>query len=204
LALEGVKMSGSCFHTKTVRRQAAEVAHSLSGARGDALHRLLRRIEHLDEEVAYWDSKVAELCRGLPVVQTIRKEIPGIGPALSAILYAELGDPSRYRSAKAFACATGLVPSFRESGGRKMPAKMSRAGSRYSRWALTRAVIGCMRCRRGPGVTVTRWVNKRLRHRPKKHVLVAAARKLAEGIWRLFHLGEEFDLRKAFPIGKTA
>ncbi|MEN8152371.1 MAG: IS110 family transposase [Planctomycetota bacterium] len=204
LALQGVKISTNDFHTKAVRRQAAEVAHSIPGARGDALRRLLRRIESLDEEVGYWEAKVTKLCRDQPEVQTMRKEIPGIGPVIAAIVYAELGDPSRYRSAKAFACATGLVPNYRESGGRKMPAKMSRAGSRHARWALTRAIIGCSRCKRGPGVMVTRWVNRRLRHRPKKHVRVAAARKLAEGIWRLFSLGEEFDLAKAFPGGRSA
>jgi hypothetical protein len=43
------------------------------------------------------------------------------------------------------------------------------------------------------------WVLRRSRGRPKKKVIVAAARKLAEGVWRLFALGEEFDLARAFP-----
>lgn len=81
---------------------------------------------------------------------------------------------------------------------------MSRAGSRHARWALTRAVVACARCKRGPGVSVSRWVLRRLRHKAKKPVYVAAARKLAEGIWRLFELGEEFDLARAFPTGKVA
>ena len=85
-----------------------------------------------------------------------------------------------------------------------MAAGMSRAGSRHARWALTRAVVACMRCKRGPGVNVKYWVLRRTRNRPKKPVSVAAARKLAEGIWRLFELGEEFDLAKAFPSGKAA
>lgn len=204
LTQEGLRVPGNNFHTKGARRLAAELAESRSGARGEALTRLLRRIEILDEEIDYWGTRVQEHCKGLPEVKTMQKEIPGIGPVLAAIVYAELGNPSRYRSAKAFACATGLVPSYRESGGRKMPARMSRAGSRHARWALTRAVIACTRCKRGPGVSVTRWINRRLRHRPKKPVYVAAARKIAEGIWRLFHLGEEFDLQRAFPTGRVA
>ena len=34
------------------------------------------------------------------------------------------------------------------------------------------------------------WVLRRAKTRPKKKVIVAAARKLAEGVWRLFALGE--------------
>jgi hypothetical protein len=61
-----------------------------------------------------------------------------------------------------------------------------------------------MRCKQGPGVNVKYWVLRRMQHRSKKAVYVAAARKLAEGIWRLFQLGEEFDLAKAFPGGMAA
>jgi transposase len=204
LAQEGLQLPGKDFHSKGTRLRAAEVAQAQSGVRGKALVRLLRRIEILDEEIEHWRTRVQEHCAGLAEVKTMKDEIPGIGPETGAIVYAELGAPSRYRSAKAFACATGLVPGFRESGGRKMPAGMSRAGNRHARWALTRAVIACMRCRHGPGVNVKHWVLRRTRSRPKKAVYVAAARKLAEGIWRLFALGEEFDLARAFPGGKTA
>ena len=44
------------------------------------------------------------------------------------------------------------------------------------------------------------WIEERGRHKPKRKVIVAAARKLAEGVWRLFALGEAFDLARAFPV----
>ena len=109
-----------------------------------------------------------------------------------------MGDPRRYRSPKAYAKATGLTPGYRESAGRRKSKGITREGSAHVRWALTRAVLACMRCRQGPGLAVRRWVDARLRRRSKKDAMVAAARKLAEGIWRLFHLGEAFDVTRAF------
>jgi transposase len=203
LAQEGMPLRRAGFHSKATREKAAELSRSTSGARRWALTRLLSQIEILDEEVEWWRQKVRELCVALPQVKTMEKEIPGIGPETAAIVYGELGDPTRYRRAKSYACATGLTPGYRKSGGRSLPTGMSRAGSRHARWALTRAVIACMRCKRGPGVSVKRWVLRRMRNRPKRTVYVAAARKLAEGIWRLFALGEEFDLARAFPGGET-
>lgn len=203
LAQEGLQIRRARFHSQAARIQAAELAQERSGARRWALEHLLSQIEVLDEEVDWWRARVRELSGAFPAIKTMETEIPGIGPETAAIVYGELGDPSRYRKAKSYACATGLVPGFRKSGGRSLPTGMSRAGSRHARWALTRAVIACMRCKRGPGVSVKHWVLRRTRNRPKRKVYVAAARKLAEGIWRLYALGEEFDLSRAFPGGKT-
>jgi transposase len=199
LAQEGLRFSRTSFHGAAARAAARSLVEDTVGMRRVALDRLLVDIEAADETVEVWESEVEGLCRDLPAVQTMMDEMPGFGWVISSITYAELGDPRRYRSPKAYACATGLVPGYRESGGRRSPVGMTRAGSAWARWAFTRAVIGCLRCRRGPGVAVRRWVHHRCQSKPKKKVIVAAARKLAEGVWRLFALGECFDLARAFP-----
>jgi len=60
-------------------------------------------------------------------------------------------------------------------------------------------VVACLKCKKGAGLVMGDWVRHRMRNKPKKMVLVAAARKLAEGVWRLFQYGEVFDLKRAFP-----
>jgi transposase len=204
LTQEGLRITVKNFNSPGARQEAAELAQAKSGARGLALTSLLRQIEHLDQEIEGWRADISKRRETFPEAKVMADEIPGVGSETGAVLIGELGSPTRYRSAKAYACATGLVPGYRESGGRKMAVGMSRAGSRHARWALTRAVVACMRCKRGPGVNVKYWVLRRTRYRPKKAVYVAAARKLAEGIWRLFQLGEEFDLAKAFPNAMAA
>lgn len=169
------------------------------GERGSAIARLWSRIQALNAEVDHWRQRVAELSGRFEEVKVLERELPGMGPLLAAMVWSELGDPQRYKSAKAYAKATGLTPGYRESGGKRSKQKITREGSAHVRWALTRAVLACSRCQHGPGVTLWRWVDKQSRRKPKKAAMVAAARKLAEGIWRLFRLGEAFDLRRAFP-----
>lgn len=199
LAQEGLRLEGTNFHATRTRERAWSLIEELQGVRRAALERVLGSIEQIDGEIESWRKDVELLCAGLPEVELMCDKIPGLGLVTSSIVYSELGDPRRYRSAKAFACATGLVPGYRESGGHRTPMGMSRAGSHRARWALTRAVIACLRCRSHPGANVKYWVLRRCRTRPKRKVIVAAARKLAEGTWRLFAWGEEFDLTRAFP-----
>lgn len=168
------------------------------GLRGQAIARLWQRIEQMNEEVAHWSEQVAELSKKFDQVKLLKDQLPGVGPIIAAIVWSELGDPARYRSAKAYAKATGLTPGYRESGGRRAAGRITRQGSAHVRWALTRAVLACSRCMGGPGLAVKRWVERQSRRKPKKAAMVAAARKLAEGIWRLLKLGEAFDLRRAF------
>jgi transposase len=204
LAQAGRRLRVKNFQTVGAREAARERIEQLEGMRQLALSRLLASIEFQDQEIAWWRERVEELVEELPMVATIVREMPGFGVTLASIVIAELGDPHRFRNAKAYASSTGLAPGYRQSGGYKMPVGMSRAGSRHARWAFTRAVIGCLRCQRGAGASVKYWVLRRSRNKPKRKVMVAAARKLAEGVWRLFALGECFDLSKAFPGPKAA
>jgi transposase len=175
----------------------AEAAH---GLRGEAIARLWTRVQAMNEEVEHWDKRMAELSGSLDEVALLDDQLPGVGPMLAAIMWSELGDPRRYRSAKAYGKATGLTPGYRESGGRRQAKGMTRQGSAHVRWALTRAVVSCRRCKKDPaGLAVKRWVDKMSRRKSTKAAIVAAARKLAEATWRLFALGEAFDLRRVFP-----
>ena len=168
------------------------------GMRGVAVGRLWRRIQQLTEERAYWQRQCDRLSAKFDAIAQLDQQLPGVGKVIAATVYAELGDPARYRSAKAYAKATGLTPGYRESAGRRRQGKVTREGSAHVRWALTRAVRACMRCKHGPGLAVKAWVHRMSRRKTTKAATVAAARKLAEGIWRLFAYGEAFDVSQAF------
>lgn len=202
LAQAGLKAPASWWTSKTKRKTTRKVARQVEGERGLAVRMLYSQIVRLIREVSFWRSRVKELGEGFEILSKMQAEIPGMKSIVSGLVYGELGDPRRFRSQKAYANATGLTPSNRASAGRKEAGGMTRAGSRHARWGLTRAVLGCLRCKQGPGAHVGAWVRRRSRSTPKRKVIVAAARKLAEGVWRLCSWGEAFDLKKAFP-GKT-
>lgn len=201
LAQLGLKIGKSDFKSVEGRRRVSALVEEVKGRdglRGMAIARLWKRIEALDEEERYWREQQLSLAKKFDQVEEIDQKLAGMGPQLASTVYGEMGDPRRYHSAKAFGKATGLTPGYRESAGKRSKEKMTRQGSSLVRWALTRAAVSCLRCKKGSGLWVRRWVEKMKRRKPLKAVIVAAARKLAEGIWRLFALGAEFDLARSF------
>ncbi len=203
LAQEGLTAPKNWHTSKVGRERAKEVVGKVKGERGRALQQIQREISRGSRQMSYWRERVVTICQELPAVKIMSEEIPGIGPIIAAVVTAELNDPKKYHNAKAYAKATGLTPGMRESGGKAQAVGITRAGSRHARWAFTRAVISCMRCKRGVGAQIRAWVEARVKYKPKRKVIVAAARKLAEGVWRLFALGEVFDLKRAFPVKAT-
>ena len=169
------------------------------GLRGQAIWRLWKRIRRLSVERTYWQQQVEQLGEKFDEVTLLDQQLPGTGPVIAAIIWSELGDPQRYRSAKAYAKATGLTPGYRRSAGKTSKKKITREGSALVRWALTRAVVSTLRTSKpGAGLWIKRWVGHQAKRKPKKWAIVCAARKLAEGVWRLFAWGEAFDLSRAF------
>jgi len=138
------------------------------GLRGEAIARLWKRFGGASAEVEHWSGRVSELSKKFDEVKLLDEEL------------------------------AGLTPGYRESGGRRSGKKITREGSAHVRWALTRAVLACTRCKKGDGLVVKTWLKKMQKRKSKKAAIVAAARKLGEGIWRLFALGEAFDLTLPF------
>jgi transposase len=189
------------WHTSALKRATAKaLLETVKGLRGEALRELYAQIESLSTTIANWRKKVADRCALFPEVRAMMQELPGMKSVVAGLVYGEMGSAKRFRNEKAYAKGTGLTPAYRESGGKAQAVQISRQGSRLARWALTRAVLACRHCKQGPGVQVKLWVDKQLaRQKYKKKVIVAAARKLAEGVWRLAAWGESFDLKRAFP-----
>ena len=189
------------WHTSALKRATAKaLIDAVPGMRGEALKDLYAQIESLSVTIAKWRKNVEKLCLAFPEARVIMAEMPGMKSIVAGLLYGEQGSPTRFHDAKAYARSTGLTPGYRESGGKAQTVGISRQGSRLARWAFTRAVLSCLRCRKGPGVHVKKWVENQVkRQKVKKKVIVAAARKLAEGVWRLIKNGETFDLKRAFP-----
>jgi transposase len=189
------------WHTSALKREETQARiAAVTGVRGEALRDLYETIIALGATIAKWRKKVEKLCLAFPEAREIMAHMPGMKSVVAGLVIGELGTPSRYYNEKAYAKATGLTPANRKSAGKSQAVSISREGSRLARWAFTRAVLACLRCKKGPGVAVKNWVIRQVaRQKVKRKVIVAAARKLAEGVWRLIRCGEAFDLKRAFP-----
>ncbi len=107
--------------------------------------------------------------------RAILKTAPGVGFVTAEVILSELGDISRFRNAKAVCAYAGLVPTVRQSGGKKSKdLRITKEGSGLLRWALVEAAWRLV------GSSV-KWAAlfARLKHRSgSKRAIVAVARKL--------------------------
>jgi transposase len=199
LAQLGERAPYESLDSEATQAFVAEVAQRVGGSRGEKLRRGLATYRHFTGERNAWRDRLDAVAASLgPDVSTLTREIPGLGKTLAATILGETGPLTRFRSAKAFARFTGLTPADRSTGGRTIHGGMTREGSPTLRWALVEAVTHCREGARGARGAVRRWVNAHARRIGKGKARVAAARKLAQSIWRLFALGECFDASKAF------
>jgi transposase len=93
----------------------------------------------LDSEIARLEDQAAGLLAGHPGYAAIQA-LPGIGPVLGAVIAAEIGDITRFRTPGQLASWAGLTPRHHESDVKVIRGHVSKQGSRMLRWAVTEAI----------------------------------------------------------------
>jgi transposase len=93
----------------------------------------------LDSEIARLEDQAAGLLAGHPGYAAIRA-LPGVGPVLGAVIAAEIGDVTRFRTPGQLASWAGLTPRHHESDVKVIRGHVSKQGSRMLRWAVTEAI----------------------------------------------------------------
>jgi transposase len=150
----------------------------------------LRLIDILDGEI---DEVEAALRREgaehryVPTLMTA----PGIGPVLGYTIAAEIGDISRFPTAKKLVGYTGLCPSVDQSGGHDWRGSLAKNGPKYLRWALIEAATHAARhpvYRDRYQATKTRLG----RQRGPSIARVDIARRLTEAIWHMLTTNKPF------------
>ena len=129
----------------------------------------------LSSEITMLSEVIADLAAGDRGYQVIQ-QLPGIGPVLAAVIVAEIGDVTRFRSAAQLCSWAGLTPRHRESDTKVTRGHVTKQGSRMLRWALIEAI------QRVPADTVTGAIKDAIIARRGKEARsiakVAAARRL--------------------------
>jgi transposase len=100
---------------------------------------LRQLIGELTTEITMLGEVIADLLAGHRGWRAIQ-ELPGIGPVLAAVIVAEIGDVTRFKTAGQLACWAGLTPRHRESDIKVARGHVTKQGSRPLRWAVIEAV----------------------------------------------------------------
>jgi transposase len=136
LARRGIRYGRAELFGKAGRRFLAELELPI-GARS-RLESLLALIAHLDTEIAEAGREIDRRADDDPRVAVLR-QIPGVGAFIASLVIAEVGEITRFPSARQLASWAGLTPRVRNFGDRIRLGSISHEGSPYLRWALIQA-----------------------------------------------------------------
>jgi transposase len=139
----------------------------------------LALIDALQQPIDRLDWEVHQHAKADPRVKVLT-QLPGVGPFTALVLLAEIGDISRFGSARKLASWAGLTPTVRGSDRTVRHGHISKQGSVWARWVLCEAA---QTAKRHPDFAAS--YQDIARRRGKKIATTAIARKLAT---RAYHL----------------
>jgi transposase len=139
----------------------------------------LALIDALQVPIDRLDVEVRQRARAEPAVK-ILTQLPGVGPFTALVILAEVGDISRFGSARKLAAWAGLTPTVRGSDRTVRHGHISKQGSTWLRWILCEAA---QTAKRHPDFATT--YQAIARRRGKKIATTAIARRL---LTRAYHL----------------
>jgi len=116
-----------------------------------------------------------------PRVKVLRT-LPGVGEFTALVMVAEIGDVSRFGSARKLASWAGLTPTVRGSDLHVRHGHISKQGSVWLRWAMNQAA---QTAKRSPEFAAS--YAAIARRRGKKIATIAIARKLLTRAWHLLN-----------------
>jgi transposase len=135
---------------------------------------LLALIDDFDREIETVTEEV-DACAKADERVDVLTQIRGVGPYTAMLVIAEVGDVSRFPTARKLCAWAGLTPTVRSSDGKARLGNISKQGSRALRWALVEAAQHATRDKGPLGEAFERIAERRGRRVAK----VAVARKIA-------------------------
>jgi len=152
---------------------------------------LAASITALQAEISALGARITAAGQG-PSVAPLVASLPGVAEQTAVTIVYELGDVSRFRSARAAASFAGLVPRVAQSADTSHHGRLTKRGNRELRWILCQWAVRLLT--RDPYVKA--WAIPHLRRMPKNKLRVALARRLLVGVYKMLLTGELFSLER--------
>ena len=151
---------------------------------------LLDQLENVQKHVRDLDEQIAGLLKTDEAAQKL-EGVPGFGPHLAAVLRAELGDVSRFKTSDQVVAYVGLDLTVRQSGKWRGHTKISKRGSAHVRQVLYMAAMSTI----ASPHSAFRTYYQRLKGRglTGRAALVAVMRKLVVVAYQILKTNVAFD-----------
>ena len=149
---------------------------------------LLSVIDDLDRQIAPIERELRPLAHDNEQVRLLMT-IPGVAELLGLTLLAEIGDVSRFPTARRLVGYSGLAPTIKQSGQSSRTGPLSKAGPSTLRWAAIEAAQGAWR----PTNPWHRlYTDTKQRHGKSNPAKAAVARKVLIASWHVLARSEPF------------
>lgn len=152
----------------------------------------LRRIWLYTEQIRHLEQGILHVAKDRPEYGLLIL-VPGIGNILAVTILYEVGDISRFHSARHFSSYCRVVPGVAQSGVSSRRGRGSKQGNHYLKWAFSQAATYAVRHNQ----KIRHCYEKHLkRHRGKGKKLVAyniIAHKLAQAVYYILRDGRAYQ-----------
>jgi len=152
---------------------------------------LADRLRALDERIATYDRRVAQVARQTESAQRLM-QAPGVGPVTATALVATVGNAHAFKNGRQFAAWLGLVPRQHSSGGTRRLGRITKRGDVYLRTLLIHGARAVMRQLAHRTDATSRWVLALKARRGFNKAVVALAAKQARVLWALLATGRPY------------
>lgn len=150
---------------------------------------LVSSLEGLRQVIAELDRRIRETGRELPLAALL-KQAPSIAEQTIVTVSCELGDVTRFDTARAAGSQAGLAPRVNNSADKQHHGRIHKKGNSHLRWILSQWAVRLL----ASHALAQKWAEGRLRRMHKNKVRIALARKLLIGIYHCSRTGELFSL----------
>jgi transposase len=150
----------------------------------------LQLIDDLERQIAKINRELKASGAEHPYVPLLLS-VPGIGWVLAFTIASEIGDITRFASAKKLCGYTGLCPRVNQSGEKDRRGPLTKQGPKYLRWAMLESTMHALR---HPAYAERYQRNKKRlgRQRGARVAQIDIARKLTEAIWHMLTNNQPF------------
>jgi transposase len=155
-------------------------------------------IDALAPEIDRIDAELRQHAKADPRVKVLTT-LPGVGQFTALVMLAEIGDITRFASARKLASWAGLTPTVRGSDRTVRHGHISKQGSAWLRWVLNQAA---QTAKRSPEFTAT--YTAIAKRRGTKIATIAIARKLLTRAYHLLAAAQAPDTATAAPAASAA
>ena len=189
-ALMDKENKDNTVHSSKQRKNVASSKH-LTEERQQRLEDNLEIIGFFDERLNKTDKELENLAKDNQDVIRL-KTIPGVGTLSAFMLFAELGDITRFKSARHVGSYFGLVPRLYASSDTHYLGHITKRGSGLVRRLLVQDAWQAIKVSK----VFRHRYSSILKRRGKKVAIIAIARRIAEIAYRILRDKTEFDETK--------